>query len=229
MSAILGSTIEDVLEHFDFRASKKDFKPYFVLKSAGTIHWTNREDDITSARESLENSLKAFKTKGSTAVISIIFYRKLDKNEEPTGTGETFTVRLNEVNQYGQGLPMMNPSITALEQKIDILSGKLAELSDEEEEEEEEGWLSGITKEPEFKNYIMKMFFSQMGLQNNSYQQPTTLNGVENPEEEKEKIRTALQLLSKHTKSLGDDLMKLATMSETDTNQFQFLLTMLRK
>jgi ferritin len=69
-----------------------------------------------------------------------------------------------------------------------------------------------------------------MGVQNNNaYQQPTTLNGIDNPEEEKDKIRNALQIMSKHTKSLGDDLMKLATMSEQDPNQFQLLLTMLRK
>lgn len=230
---ISGESIADVLANYDFRSEQKDFIPIYCVKIAGEVIYTNRDTDVEASREMLERALA--QVGKSSAVISICYYRKLDKNEEPTGTCEIYNARLNPVNDYASSGSSSNSQISALESKIDMLNGKIAELEaedqEDEDEEEEDGWLSGISKSPEFKQYIMQMLFQNMGFTGakQGYQQTSpTINGVE-PTNESDKIRTALKIIAKHTKSLGDDLMKLAEMSESNPQQFQFLLSMLRK
>ena len=236
MADINGRSLEDVLNHYDFRATRKGFKPYFVVKASSQVKFSHEDDDVTAGRELLEENLKSAKMAGNTSVFSIIFYKRLDKNGECTGTGEVYNVRLNDPGQYSNVNAMVMPNMMGeLKQTLETINGRLAALEEPEDDEDEEdddgGFLGGITKDPEMKQALMRMLFQQMGLINpkQGYQAQGPINGVPDPAEEKEKIRTALQIMAKHTNSLGDDLMRLAKIAETDPNQFNFLLSMLRK
>lgn len=233
---INGRSIESALNDFDFRSQEEGFVPYYEIKVAGACISSNKKDDIDIAREKLERYLSNQKNEDSAAIVSIVYHSSIDKSGKFAGSQEVFNVRLNPVNDYSvSGQPaVQNNVIAALESKIDSLAGQIAamqeEPEEEEDDEEDEGFLSGITKSPEFKNYLMQMFFQNMGLQSNQgYQSAPTINGVDELADERDKIKTALSIISKHTKSLGDDLMKLAEMSESNPQQFQFLLSMLRK
>ena len=237
MTDINGRSVEDVLSNYDLRSNQKGFKPYYIVKIASHVKFSHTEDDALAGRELLEENLRAAKAAGSCALMSVIYFKRLDKNGEPTGTGESFNVSLNEAGSYPaiqSGNGYVPVYVNEIKSSLDSINGRLAALEEDDEDEEDqedEGFLSGITKDPEMKNALMRMLFQQMGFINakQGYQggpaQP--INGVEM--NESDKIRQALKIMAKHTSTLGDDLMKLATIAETDPNQFNFLLSMLRK
>jgi len=224
-------SVEDAMKHYDFRAEKKGFKPFYIVKAANQPKFSNTEDDINLGREILEMNLQAAKQVGNTSTFSICFYKRLDKNMECSGVPEVFNIKLNDPNAYNAVIPSHNGLFSDLSRTMENIDARMIDLEsklneeDQDEEEEDEGLLGGITKDPEFKKMILSMFFNSMAGGPNK---TPPINGVPG-EDEKDKIRTSLQILSKHTNSLGDDLTKLATIAQTNPSQFDMLINMLRK
>jgi len=226
-----GKSVDDALINFDFRAAQKNFKPYFKIKIGADYKYTNIDTDITFAREQLAELLEIIRNRhienNLNSIVQIMYYKNIDKKEELCGTPETYNVKFFEDRHFlpANQQPVNNQLLSTLS-SIDERLKKLEE-EEEEEEEEEANFLSGIYKDPDMKRALMQMLISGLG----GNKTPQTINGVpgQDPQNESDKIRTALKVIAQHTKTLGDDLLKLASMAENDPAQFNFLLTMLRK
>lgn len=242
MADINARSVEEVLSNYDFRATQKGFKPYYEVKAVGQIKFYHTEDDIVNGRETLEQCLNSQKYCGNTSVFTIMYFTRLDKNGECTGKSSSINVRLNEPGGYlpeHKGADLMTMQLLKEIKELQMVQdSRLKALEeDEEEEEEEDNTLMGKIGKiwqgmpQNMQTAAIMGIMKKLGLL--EIPQPS-INGV--PEEdtitdtktESEKIRTALQILSTATPTLGEDLMKLANIAKTNPSQFNMLLQMLR-
>ena len=231
---INGRTVEDVLNQYDYRAENdKNFKGYYKVCAAKQTKFSHKDDDLPTGRQKLEFNLKAAQLSGNTSLFSICFYNKLDKNGELTGDPEYFNFRLNNPNDYAPVMTQQNNSVNnEILNQLQTINGRLTALEEDEEEDEEEeednsilGMLNGLPKET--KQTLLLNALSLFGMK----QPQPTINGVPGEQtqiSETDKIKTALKIMSTQTKTLGDDLMKLAEIAQNDPSKFNFLLSMLR-
>lgn len=231
---INGRTVEDVLNQYDYRVENdRNFKGYYKVVAAKQTKFSHKDDDMPTGRQKLEFNLKAAQLSGNTSLFSICFYPKLDKNGELAGDPEFFNFRLNNPNDYTSAITQpQQPSINhEILNQLQTINGRLTALEDDDQEEEEEeddsimGMLNGLPMET--KKTLLLNALQLFGMKSPS----PTINGVpgEQPEgNETEKIRTALKIMAQYTPTLGDDLMKLANIAQSNPAQFNMLLSMLR-
>ena len=106
--------------------------------------------------------------------------------------------------------------------EIKNLHSKFAELEEEEEEEEDKPTgVAGI----DASQIAQIMGLIQMFKGN---QAPPVLNGVEDTNDFKTNINTAIKILYKHDKELDKDLLKLSELAETKPDTFKMLISTLR-
>jgi hypothetical protein len=234
---INGRTVEDVLNQYDYRMENdRNFKGYYKVMAAKQTKFSHKDDDVPTGRQKLEFNLKAAQMSGNTSLFSICFYPKLDKNGELSGDAEFFNFRLNNPNDYAPAMvqPQQNNIDREILNELQTINGRLTALEDDNDDDDQEddqdddslmGMLNGLPKET--KQTLLLNALSLFGMKT---PQPT-INGVPGEQtevNETEKIRTALKIMSQHTPSLGDDLMKLANIAQNNPGQFNMLLSMLR-
>jgi len=234
---INGRSVEDVLNQYDYRVENdKNFKGYYKVVAAKQTKFSHKDDDLPTGRQKLEFNLRAAHLGGNTSLFSICFYPKLDKSGELSGDPEIFNVRLNNPNDYAPAITSPQPQQPSINHEIlntlQTINGRLTALEEQDEEDDEDeeddslmGMLNGLPKET--KQSLLLNALSLFGMKTPS----PTINGVpgDQPEgNETEKIRTALKIMAQHTPTLGDDLMKLASIAQNNPGQFNMLLSMLR-
>jgi hypothetical protein len=107
--------------------------------------------------------------------------------------------------------------------EIKNLHSKFAELEEEEEEEEENKGIAGTGIDASQVAQIMGLINMFKGNQS-----PPVINGVEDTNDFKNNINTAIKILYKHDKELDKDLLKLSELAETKPDTFKMLISTLR-
>lgn len=220
--------------------------------NAKTCYWSVRDPkndilffyggkDENESREHLENNMRMAEAQGVETTLTLKIHAKCPKdgyfakNEEgivithfrPSHFTPTAYQPVNNFanDQLLSELRAMRSELAAIKMKQEM-----DEMEDEEEDEpQEDNALMGFIKNPAIQN----MLIAQISNLFNPTQKVThvagVLDGAENEDNQDDKIDMAIEILKKHDNQLGDDLLLLSELAETDKMQFNFLLKMLRK
>lgn len=124
-----------------------------------------------------------------------------------------------------QNNAVLESRLAAMEATLQQLAANQLDDEEEEEEEEESNLIGQLLNDPQVKSMAMNLI---AGLFKPSGSQQQAVAGIDVTEDEK--ISAALEVLKKHCgDQLGNDLIKLANMAETDPGTFKFLIAQLRK
>ena len=233
-----------VLEYYDSNAKT----PYWSVTDAkNVIIFQHTDDDMHESRQKLEDNLLAAEAAGMTATLTLRFHPKKPKdgyfdNKAPVMQATYFRPCEFEMQPYNNnnniaGNAMLAQQLAAIESRLNAMQMKMEAEEDEEEEEEEEdgmGFLSGLMGNPAIKQMFMNVVANLVTP--NKQANVTQVAGIDQPETETEeeyteqdaKIDEAIERLKVHDPILGDDLLKLCQIAESDPNQFKMLLKMLR-
>jgi len=223
-------TIDAILEGFE-----EDGFPYFIVKDNRDICGYNRsEKDINKAADKLRSILEQanediYGTKYTVVVaekpiqdISKVVGRVYKFVSPKQRSERTFQDKAEYYGQY------FNPQLQALQDKIRDLETKLQtkqleEASEEEYEDEPQpnkNFLGALMENPQIQSAIATYIAGFL----NSGNAPQAVAGI--PDDTK--ITHAIEILKRHDDRLGEDLLLLAQLAESDKKQFSMLLTMLR-
>jgi len=235
-----------VLEYYDSNAKT----PYWSVTDAkNVVIFQHTEDDMHESRQKLEDNLLAAEAAGMTATLTLRFHPKKPKDgyfdsKAPVMQATYFRPCEFEMqpysgaNQMAGANAMLMQQLSAMESKINAMQMRLEAQEEEEEDEEEEegmGFLSGLMGNPAVKQMMMNVVANL--LTPNKQPNVTQVAGIDQEEqteteeeytEQDAKIDEAIERLKVHDPILGDDLLKLCQIAESDPNQFKMLLKMLR-
>lgn len=230
-------TIEAVLSYYE----EYDFPAYRIYAGVSPkpeyCRFTYDGADKSIGREKLQEALlSVLQNSENTNTYTIQILKPKGKVFEPYNQ---ITFQLNKVNSMLPGQVMagyMQPQNNVNNEILSRLRGleeKLSALENEEDEDYEEeeetnnNFLSGFLNTPEMKNLLMGLLSNV--LTNNN--KPKAMAGIkENIEinvSEDEKIAAAIEILKDKTENLGDKLLKLAEMSVSNPQQYNWLVKML--
>jgi hypothetical protein len=183
--------------------------------------------DKNAGRETLQNAINAILSNPENTNIYLLQLIEVKgKKIEPKNA---ITFQLNKRQSY-QPYQVPGHSIqefNSLRSEIAALKAKLEEEYDEEDEESDnDNFLSGLLKSPELKSALIS------GIQ--ALVMPrgkiSAVAGVVSEEiTQDQKIEKAIEVLKNYDDCLGDDLLMLCQMAMNNPEQFNFLITMLRK
>lgn len=188
-------------------------------------------DDKNIGKEKLMEGLHGLiSNPENTNTYSIHLYNvKIKGKLEPTNS---ITFQLNKPASY-QPYPVhfqhQNNSandvilakLNAIEQRINLMENE----EDDEEEikpESDMGALGVIMNNPQIQTMLIQ---GLMNIFNAKKPQTVAVAGI--PEADEEKIKVALEVLTKNVPNLGDKLLKLADMSINESGKFKMLLNFL--
>lgn len=152
-------------------------------------------------------------------------------NSDVQAIGNNYVAGINESHRLEA---LYEKMLNQQKQTISELENRLAALEDEEdseEVEEENSVIGGIMKNPEIQTLLIGALTKFLTPQNSSMSNTARINGISEAmqsESQDEKIQAAIEILKQHDLSLGDDLLKLASIAESNVKQFNMLLSMLR-
>jgi hypothetical protein len=224
---------ESVLSYYD----QYDDAPYTIY-AGHKIDETSRRfsydgDDKIMGRQHLADAMASVMSNpdNTNTYLLVINQKKGRKNE----VKNAITFQLNK-SVYSQMMPQqMGYANNQLLDEIRSLKSEIAAMKmqqdmmeddEEEEEPEEENMLAGFMKNPQVQTMILSQLASIFSPQQKVTHVAGVLDGVET--EQDSKIDEAIERLKKHDETLGDDLLKLCEIAETDPMQFKMLLKMLR-
>jgi hypothetical protein len=171
-------------------------------------------------------TLKIFEADGNTPV----------KIKENTPADGSFNFKLVEEEVYQDRSNKRGGINNALQSRLSAIEQKLDE-ADEDDEEKPDGIMGKIgdifINEPEKIPVYLNAFQALISFLTGKPTQGTPLPAISGiPGEadgEQLKIEQAIILLKEHDKKLGDHLLKLAQMAETDKASFSMLVNMINK
>lgn len=224
---------ESVLSYYD----QYDDAPYTIY-AGHKIDETSRRfsydgDDKIMGRQHLADAMASVMSNpdNTNTYLLVINQKKGRKNE----VKNAITFQLNK-SVYSQMMPQqmgyannqLLDEIRSLKSEIAAMKMQQEMMEDDEEEEEpeEENMLAGFMKNPQVQTMILSQLASIFSPQQKVTHVAGVLDGVET--EQDSKIDEAIERLKKHDETLGDDLLKLCEIAETDPMQFKMLLKMLR-
>jgi len=228
---------ESVLQWYDTNAkttfwSVRDAKNEILFFYAGK--------DENESREHLENNIRMAEAQGVEATLTLKIHAKapklgfFTKNEEgivttyfrPTSFTPTNYQPVNNFanDQLLNELRAMRSELAAIKMKQEI-----DEMEEEEEEPVEDNALMGFIKNPAIQNMLIAQISNLFNPNQKVTHVAGVLDGAENENDQDEKIDAAIEILKKYDDRLGNDLLLLSELAETDQMQFKFLLKMLRK
>lgn len=136
------------------------------------------------------------------------------------------------INQTHQLEAMYERIIKEQKEKLALMEARIAELEESEEEEEqpnENNFIGSIMQNEQIQGLLIGALTKFLTPNNNTMSKPTGINGIDiNSTDNDFKISAAIEILKNHDISLGDDLLKLANIAESNPKQFSMLLSMLR-
>jgi len=234
-----------VLDYFDNNAKTAYWS---VMDAKNMVIFANADDDLHESRQKLEDNILAAEAAGMTATLCLRLHPKKPKDgfydsKTPTMMGTYFRPCEYETQPYNgmmanqmAGNAMLAQQLSAIESRLNAMQMKLdaEEEEDEEEEDEEMGFLSGLMGNPAIKQMVVNVISNLMTPAKGANVSQVAGIDQAQPEIEEEyteqdaKIDEAIERLKVHDPNLGDDLLKLCQIAETDPNQFKMLLKMLR-
>lgn len=228
--------IENIMQWYETNADL----PYYSVWQGKLLKFGYNEEDKDKGAVLLNDNLAAYQQGGHNEVLTLKLHPKKEKSgfiTDKTPISASANFRVNELQTMGNIYPYFpqqqsKPNDDLILQKLQSIESRLSDIEEEDIEEEEQPQSVGAI----FNNLLQNEQIQQAmaGLISGiamKFLQPknvvTQLAGI--PEEQDEKIATAIDILKKHDSNLGDDLLKLSTIAENDPAQFNFLITMLRK
>jgi hypothetical protein len=222
--------------------------PYYSIWNKREKMFVYRETDEEKGLQILRDTLEAAEQNGITDILNIRVHPVVEKDgyitdKTPYDYNMPFTVvseypghavanqmPFNAANQlYRETLSSKNDKII---EKLDLLLTKQssfeARLNALEEGEDDNdqptglnGVLAGILQKPETQNMLLGLIGNLFGNRPGA-----VLAGA--PNDQDEKIKAAIERLKRVDEKLGDDLLSLAKLAETNPIVWQALLTQLR-
>jgi hypothetical protein len=192
-----------------------------------------RDNDKNIGREHLINALIALKNNAQNTNTYLL---QLVENKRTKNT-PSVTFQLNQRDMVSPYMPMVMPhnnNNDLIIQKLNGIESRINAIEEDEEEVEIEddkpsginGIIDTLLQNEQIQIAMINAATSFLGKFMPKNQQ-TAISGI--PEEQDEKIMSAISILKQHNELLGDDLLKLADMAQNNNGQFNFLLSMLRK
>ena len=224
-----------VLSWFDINAKS----PYYsVCDNKGNILFQYTGTDIDEARELLENNLRVAENNEANDICMIKIHQKVAKGGSVDNkTPHIASIHFRPAHLKAYSTQPYQPSydsssrlmeeIHSLKSQLNAMQMKMSEEEDEDDEDdepEENNFLSGIMNNPQIQTMILSALSGIMKPKANV----SAVAGVEDVSED-EKIFEAIQILKKHSPTIGDDLLLLCQIAENNPAQFNMLLSMLRK
>lgn len=224
-----------VLQWFEANADK----PYFSVWRGRDILFSNNENDFEVAKKKLYDNIVAGEQNDVTEELQLRLHNAPAKGYIDNSSKYHSSIYFTPTEyEKLQPAPMYykndNHTNNAILEKLNGIESRIAAIEmDEEFEEVEEKptGINGIIQTLLNNEQIqMAMIGAATHLLSKFMPSQKTVNGIAGiPEEQDEKIMGAIAVLKQHDPLLGDDLLKLAEMAENNNNQFNFLLSMLRK
>ena len=223
-----------VVEWFSSNAEN----PYFSVWLGSNISFQFCQDDFELAKQKLQENLEAAEQNKNYNKYTLKIHPELNKdgyidNKTPVISSITFKCYDKATDTTLQPLERYQPTPAMVEilNKLNGLEQRFAAQEVEEEEEEEINEppktigevVAAYLADPMIKNLLVNLGMKLL----NGNKPVTALAGV--PTEQEEKIAYAIEVLKQADPTLGDDLLKLAAIAQQDPQQFNFLLSMLRK
>ena len=223
-----------VLSWFDINAKS----PYYsVSDNKGNILFQYTGTDIDEGRELLEQNLRVAESNEANDICMIKIHQKVAKggnidNKTPHIASIHFRpaqLRMHSTQPYQSydygGNSKMMEEIISLKSQLNAMQMKMEVDEDEDEDEDEpeqDNLLSGIMNNPQIQSMLLSAISGLMS------PNKAKVAGIDDVGED-EKIFEAIQILKKHSPTIGDDLLLLCQIAENNPAQFNMLLSMLRK
>lgn len=232
--------IDSILEGFN---TFSEYSPFFSVWQGKNLKFQSTDEDLQRGQDLLLSNLEALRQAGSDAIFTIRFHKTTDKDgfvTDKTPYVGSFNFKVAEAQQMGQLAGTETSSFHSIFSKLDQIlqqqneiQSRVAALEEYEEEEEDTKTnetmklISGVANHPIGQMVIEKIvgaLMPKIAAQPN--QQTVGLAGV--PDDEDLKIDEAIERLKAVDDQLGNDLLKLAAIAETQKGTFDFLIKQLR-
>jgi hypothetical protein len=222
--------------------------PYYSIWNGRQKIFQWREDDKEGGLDMLESTLTQAEENGMDEILSIRLHPALDANgyinEKVYDYDMTFNLmpdRKNVPSGYVSNSHAYRENVQAktdkLLEKIDLLlqnqqrlNDRITSLEAEEDEEAEDTGLTGVIKgvlqNPTQLQAITGLLGGLFGRNAAMASPGATLAGA--PNEDQGKALEALERLRKYDDKIGEDLIRLAVIAETNTPIFNMLIQQLR-
>jgi hypothetical protein len=197
--------------------------------------------DQNESREHLENNIRMAESQGVEATLTLKIHAKCPKDGFFAKNEEGIVITHFRPSSYTANSyqPVNNFANDQLLNELRAMRSELAaikmkqEMNDaeefEEDEPEEQNALMGFMQNPAIQNMLIAQISNLFNPSQKVTHVAGVMDGAENESDQDEKIDMAIEILKKYDDQLGDDLLLLSEMAETDQMQFKFLLKMLRK
>ena len=212
--------------------------PYYAIMDKNVIFSSNKSnDDVDDVAEKLKRDLIAFEQNKNSDVLTFkVFEKPYRDAKKDEGTAcryirlfDEYVGYVGAVENKNQVQLAMLETLERINSRLDALENNIDDDDDIEDDEPQQSGFVGLIDQALKSEEMQKMLITGlMGLAN-KFMQPKTMAVAGIPEEQDIKISQAIEILKKHDNNLGDDLLKLADIADKDINQFNFLLSMLRK
>ena len=233
--------IDSIIEWFEDQG-----QPYYVIecKTYGREAQNLREGDIEEAAEKLKKHLDEISKDESGATHTVyvsdapikpgtklkeLMCMGYKAHKAPAEQREGYIPREQYYyNALAPAFENLNKKIEDLQTQIVAMKMDEAEDDTEIEEKAENNVLGALMQNPAIQNVLAGIIANMAQGFAGGTAKPQAIAGI--PEDvENDKIHTAIARLKKHDNNLGDDLLKLADMADTNPGNFKFLISMLRK
>lgn len=190
-------------------------------------------DDTVEGEEKLQHKLNMLKKEGSAGIYTLTLY---GDGADKLACG----FRLNEYSDnYIPGVAGGVPAYNEIMSELNALKAEMKKMREDDEDEDEDGMaglgqIGTLLENPVVQTLlagVLTKVFPQQSQQPGHDVNPGGLHAINgviiNPQEQEQKISQALFILKKYDTQLGDHLLKLARLAETNPAKFKSLLMML--
>lgn len=213
-----------ILEYYE----DEDFTSW-QIKHGKEVHFSYSDEDKIAGSEKLKKVLGNLYSEGSSAIYTLRIYD--DENEMCCNFRLHDHSELYVPGVVG-GMPAQNEILSLLraqEKQLEAMNERLKELEDDDEDDDEGegeglGSIGGLLANPFVQGFLGKLFDS--GLKDQPTK-PAAISGAFDSETQEQKISRAIAILKQHDEKLGDHLLKLASIAQSNPTKFKSLISTL--